>query len=483
MNASATSLGAKIRAMRRRQGMTQVRLAEKMGISGSYLNLIEHGRRPLTAPLLLKLAGIFDLNLQSFAPDSDESLNSNLMEVFGDPLFDGHALSNSDVQDLIAHSPGVARAVMTLYEGYREAREAARDLAGRVAPDPMGADAGPRHAPSWRLPSEEVSDLIQRHFNHFPDLEAAAETLWCDADLTLNDLHGGLVRHLRDVHGVQVRVAHTQSPDRAVRRYDPERRIITLSELVQPATRTFQLAHQIGLITQSPLLDRFAADPHLSTDASRTLCRVAMANYFAGAVVMPYALFLDAAQALRYDAEVLGRRFQASFEQVCHRLTTLRRPGAEGIPFHFLKVDIAGNISKRFSASGIPFARFSGACPRWNLVAAFMTPGRIRRQLSQMPDGSVYFCIARTVSKHTGGYYGQSTIHAITLGCSIPHARQMLYTDGMNLDNTDAAVPIGVTCRLCDRTDCEQRVLPTMTRPLHIDENKRGFSFYAPPKD
>ncbi len=466
-------LGSRLRALRRRNNMTQARLAERLGISASYLNLIEHGRRPLTAPLLIKVAGIFDVDLQSFAPQSDGRMANNLMEAFSDTIFDGHALTNSDLKDFIETSPNVARAVLTLYEAFRQSRESARDLAARVQADPQLPSLE-----SWRLPSEEVSDLIQRHKNYFPNLEQAAEDLWQQASLELDDLYGGLVRYLKDEHNIQVRINRNGSAA-PVRFYDPAKRILWLSELIPTSSRNFQVAVQIGLLTQSPLLDQLAADPHLTTDASRSLCRVAMANYFAGAITMPYGVFLDAATKLRYDVEKMAYRFQASFEQVCHRLTTLRREGAQGIPFHFLKVDIAGNISKRFSASGISFARFSGACPRWNLVAAFMTPGRIRRQLSQMHDGPIYFCIARTVTRPNGGYYTPGAISAITLGCEAHHAHQMVYADGMNLKNAEAAVPIGVTCRLCERTDCDQRVFPPMMRPLLIDENRRGVSFYA----
>ncbi len=458
--------------------MTQVALAERLEISASYLNLIEHGRRPLTAPLLIKLAGVLDLDLRSFAPEGDAQVVEDLMEAFGDGVFDGHDLTASDVKDFAAQSPRIARAVLALYEGYRDSAASVRALADRVSSDQEVPGLA-----SWRLPSEEVSDLIQRNTNYFPELEAAAEALWVEAELDLDDLYGGLVRHLKRRLGVRVEIARQGDETRALRRYDPDRRRLALSELLPTAGRNFQLAHQIGLLAHSEMLDRIAADAHLSADASRALCRVAMANYFAGAVLMPYDKVLEAAQVLRYDVENIESRFQASFEQVCHRLTTLRRPGREGIPFHFLKVDIAGNISKRFSASGIAFARFSGACPRWNLVAAFLTPGKIRSQLSIMPDGSTYFCIARTVLKGAGGFRAQHSVHAITLGCDVQQARKMIYADGVALNNPDAAVPIGVTCRLCERTDCEQRVFPAIVQPLDIRENVRGFSFYAPPPE
>jgi predicted transcriptional regulator len=245
-------------------------------------------------------------------------------------------------------------------------------------------------------------------------------------------------------------------------------------------SRTFQLAHQIAVMTEGPLMDRIMADGRLTTDESRGLARVTLANYFAGAVLMPYATFLEAAKQERYDIDVLGRRFRVGFEQVCHRLTTLRRPGAEGVPFHMIRIDVAGNISKRFSASGIRFARFSGACPRWNVFSAFLTPGMIRIQVSRMPDGNQYFCIARTIQKDSGGYHAQHPVQAIGLGCQVEHARELVYSDGIDVANPDTCIPVGVTCRLCERTDCEQRALPSLKVPLRVDENVRGVSLYAP---
>jgi predicted transcriptional regulator len=208
-----------------------------------------------------------------------------------------------------------------------------------------------------------------------------------------------------------------------------------------------------------------------------------LANYFASAVLMPYQPFLEAARQERYDIELLGHRFRSSFEQTCHRLTTLRRPGAEGIPFHFVRADIAGNISKRFSASGLRFARFSGACPRWNVFAAFLTPGMIRPQLAQMPDGTSYFWIARTVTKESGGYHSPRTLLAIGIGCEVTHARKLVYADGVDLESREAAVPVGLSCRLCERMDCEQRAFPPLQHPLQIHENVRGVSFFSPVRE
>ncbi|WP_437952892.1 helix-turn-helix domain-containing protein [Sorangium sp. So ce296] len=453
--------------------MTQVDLAERLGVSASYLNLIENNRRPLTAPLLIRLAQIFQLDLQNFASEEDVRLTADLHEVFGDPIFESHGLTNADLRELVATSPNVARAVLTLYRTYATTRESLDTLGERLAGDGFVA------VDNSRLPSEEVSDLIQRRMNHFPELEEGAEALWREAELDADDVYRGLVRYLHATRGIEVRIVRVADERQAMRRYDPERRVLSISEVLPPRSRRFQLAHQLGLLTQSAAIDRILRDENLTTPESRALARVALANYFAAAILMPYQPFLEAARAERYDIELLAHRFGTSFEQVCHRLTTLRRPGAEGVPMHMVRIDIAGNISKRFSGSGIRFARFSGACPRWNVHAALMTPGMIRIQLSQMPDGAVYFCIARTVRSDRGGYHVPHTVQSIGMGCDVRYARELVYADGIDLDNIDAAVPVGVTCRTCERLDCAQRALPALQHPLRLDENRRGVSFYA----
>lgn len=470
-------LGAKVRAIRRGKAISQAELAQRLEISPSYLNLIEHDRRPLTAPLLIKLAQVFDLDLKALSGDHDARLVTELLEVFGDPIFEAHGLTAPEVRELASHSPAVARAILALYHAYGNARESAETLAMKLydRDDLISVDRS-------RLPSEEVSDFLQRRMNHVPELEVAAEALRREAGLAGGEeLYSALVRYLHEAHAVSVRVEPMAAMRGATRRFDAERRLLTLSEVLRRGSRNFNVAYQVGLLAQTELIDRLVtADAHLTSAESRALCRVALAGYFAGALLMPYEPFRDAAQAERYDVEVLANRFRTSFEQTCHRLTTLRRPGAEGVPFHFVRVDIAGNISKRFSASGLRFARFSGACARWCVFEAFLTPRIIRVQLSQMPDGTTYFWIARTLRKDTGGYHAPQTVLAIGLGCDVKYAKQLVYSDGVDLDNREAIVPIGTTCRLCERMDCEQRAFPALQHPLRVDENVRGISFFAP---
>lgn len=469
------ALGGRVRALRRRAQVTQTQLASQLGISPSYLNLIEQNRRPLSAPLLLKLADVLQFDLKTFSTDADTRRIGELLEVFGDPLFDEDEVTTQEVRELAAASPVLSGAVVRLYAAYRHVAQSMDSLAARLSDGDASTTSD-----ALRLPTEEVSDLIQRHMNYFPALEEGAARVWRDGRLDAGDMADRLTQYLQSHCGVAVRQEKADAMNRATRRYDPARRELTLSEVLRRGSRNFQLAWQIGLLTQSGALDAIAADPLLTSAESRALCRVALANYFAAAVLMPYDAFLAAAQDARYDLELLGHRFRVNFEQTCHRLTTLRKPGREGVPFHMVRVDIAGNISKRFSASGLRFARYSGACPRWVVFAAFLTPGEVRTQLSEMPDGTRHFWIARTVRKTRGGYHAPRTEFALGLGCDVRHAGALIYAEGVNLQAREAVVPVGVTCRACERSDCEQRAFPALQHRLSINEHVRGVSFYVP---
>ncbi len=466
-------LGAKVRAFRRKEQLTQVQLAERLDISPSYLNLIEHNQRPLPAHLLVRLAQIFKVDLQAFADDSHARLADSLQEVFADPLLEEHGVTTNDVREL-AEAPAAARAIIALFDAYKSSVSNMRDLASQVYDGAAFTGVDPAH-----LPSEEASDVIQENLNYFPELEIASENIARRLDRT--DLYRSIVTHLRSQHGVEVALTPVSRDRGLIRRYDPETRTLHLSEVLAPWSRQFQVAHQLGLLEAAGVIDSIVArsQKNLNTAESVKLCRVALANYFASALVMPYDDFYRMAEEMRYDIELLQHHYTASWEQVCHRLTTLRKPGAVGVSFHFVRVDIAGNISKRFSGTGIRFARFSGSCPRWDVHAAFLTPGRIRTQLSSMPDGTAYFCVARTIRK-SYGYASGDALMAVGIGCPVKEAKKLVYADGYDLDNLEAAVPIGVTCRLCERVDCEQRAFPPLQHGLQVDENVRGRSFYAP---
>jgi len=467
---SSSQLGAKVRALRRREGITQKKMAERLGISASYLNLIEHDKRPLTANLLIQLARQFDVDLDAFAADHDATLASDLMEVFGDRMFDEHGLTNAAVQDLARQSPELGRAVLTMYGQYRRARETAESLALRVVDAQDLVSSGP-------LPSEEVTDFIQRRRNYFGELEEAADSLRREAErLASGHLEGGMVQ-LLEARGIRVQRTRSRGSG-FLRSYDPGRQVLKLSESLTHALYRFQLGHQLALLVRSEVLDALAESADFRNPESKALCRMVLANYISAAMIMPYEPFLEACRAERYDIDLLANHFGATFESICHRMASLQRPGNEGVPFHFLKIDNAGNISKRFSASGIRFARFGGCCPKWNVSVALLQPERLRIQLSEMPNGQRYFCVARRVEKRTGGFRGERTIHGVGLGCLEEHASQLVYADGMDLGAMEPE-RIGVSCRLCERTDCQQRAFPSVKRGLELDENRRWLGFYT----
>lgn len=468
--------------------MTQVELATRLGISSSYVNLIENNRRPLTAALLIRLAEIFRLDMREFGGEEDAALSAATMAALADPVLEREGLTNADVRELTQAHPNIARAVVALHRAYQTSQASVDVLAARLsAGEELGGlgGLGARSDTRAQLPPEEVHEFIQQNLNHFASLEEAAEALWREESLTLESLPTRLVEVLKDRHGIQVEVVRSDGGS-PLRSFAPEQRRLFVSDLLPPHSRAFQIAHQLAILEdlragEEGMLTRLMGDSALlSLPESRTLARVALASYFAGAVAMPYSRFLAAARACRYDVERLGRDFHASFEQVAHRLTTLRRVGEEGVPFHLIRVDVAGNISKRFSASGIHFARFSGACPRWNVFAALLTPGRIHTQVSRFADGTTYFCIARTLHKDGGGYHAQRTVQSIGLGCEARFARELVYSDGVNLSSPEAAVAVGVSCRLCERADCAQRAMPSIKSGMRIDENVRNVSLYAP---
>jgi len=473
----AMRIGGRLRRLRQEHRLTQAQMARELGISPSYLTLLESNQRPVTVRVLLKLVERFHVNLQEFAADTDQRLTLELMEAFSDPIFENADVKASDVQELVVTLPALGRAVLDLYQAYR--RHLPADFISSE-----GEDAA--EAPPINLPSEEVTEFIQKRLNHFPELEAAAERLWAENGLTIHTLHQGLIGLLRDQYAVEVEIRPAEIMRGHSRRYDQLSRRLEISEMLRYSSRLFQIAHQIAYLGHHALLDEIVASGQFSSKEARALMRAALANYFAAAVIMPYQLFLDAAKRTRYDIDILRNRFGVSFEQACHRLTSLRRPGAEGIPFHFIRVDIAGNISKRFSASGIHIARFGAACPRWNVYDAFGTPGMLRMQVSQMPDGRTYFCIAQTTQRVNtfaarGGLPHRIVQRAVGLGCDVRYAGEIVYADGINLNDPQIVTPIGVSCRTCPRNNCAERAMPSLHQRLEIDENVRGSSAYVHP--
>ena len=463
-------VGPRFRRIRQQLGLSQTQIAEGLGISPSYINLIERNQRPVTAQILLRLAETYDLDLRDLATADEDRFFAELNEIFSDPLFRQIDLPKQELRDLAELCPGVTHSLQRLYAAYTEARRG-ETLAAQMA----DREEGTRFEAN---PIERVRDLIEANRNYFPELEQAAENLRDALNVPAQDLFAALSERLREKHAVVTRVMPVDVMRETLRRFDRHRRQLLISELIDAPGRAFQLAFQIGLAECGPAFETIVSRTGTLDDMPRRLYRITLANYFAAAVMMPYAAFHAAAEQLSYDIHVLSQRFNAGFEQVCHRLTTLQRPNARGVPFFMLRVDNAGNVSKRFSSGTFPFSKFGGTCPLWNVHSTFDTPDRLLSQLIELPDGSRYFSIAQMVRRPVAPHPQPQPRFAIGLGCEIRHAARLIYAAGLDLDKAEST-PIGVNCRLCERENCSQRAEPPITRTLILDENTRRVSSFA----
>lgn len=458
-------LGGRLKRLRRELGLTQTRMAADLGVSPSYLNHLERNQRPITAQVLLRLAEAYDLDLRAFSGEADKGGEADLQEVFGDAMFKDVPIPRHEITDIVENAPGAAEAVVRLYRAYIEQRR--RETLGL---SPALADDG-RDLRADVSAADWVRDHIQAHRNHFPELDALGETLAAELGAAPHELEQAAARRLQEQWGVQTRVMPVQVMVEYVRRYDPHRRRLMLSEVLDPGSRAFAVAYHLGLNECAEALDALVETSGAPDLPSRRLLKVSLANYLAAAIMMPYAAFHEAAETLGYDIGLLRARFGAGFEQVCHRLTTLSRAGARGVPFFLIRVDSAGNVSKRFASSAFPFSRFGGTCPRWNIHASFKAPGRIVTQVVEtFGDGARYFTLARTVDRVTGAYGGSDDAElAVGLGCELKYAGRLVYARGVNLE-APAATEIGPTCRLCERPNCRERAAPPLAKTLTVDE-------------
>ena len=448
--------GAKLRELRVRLSLTQKVFAQKLGVSLPYLNQMENNNRPVSTSVVLGLAQEFGFDVTELQSGDEARLVGDMREALADPVFTGDAPQLPDLRLAAANAPTLARAFLDLHAAYRQTHERLASL-----DEALGREDA-RLAPS---PWEEVRDFFHYCDNYIDAVDRAAERFSSTgktAEQALGDL------------GVTV-VRRTDSP---LRHYDPATKILVLSSGTAPATQTFQLLLQLALISQEKLLSATLDLARFQSPEARGIALVGLANYFAGAALMPYGAFLQAAQDTRHDLEILSALFGASLEQVAHRLSTLQRPAAKGIPFFFVRVDQAGTITKRHSATTLQFARYGGACPLWNVHAAFETPGQFLRQLAETPDGARYFCLARDVSKSGGAFNAPTRRYAIGLGCEVRHADALVYADHMDRAAPDAYAPIGISCRICERKSCHQRSVPPLERRLRVDPDRRGVLPY-----
>ncbi|HRO15155.1 MAG TPA: short-chain fatty acyl-CoA regulator family protein [Paracoccus sp. (in: a-proteobacteria)] len=455
--------GASLRETRMRHGLTQRVFAERLGVSLPYLSQMENNHRPVSAGVLLRLASEFAVDVGAMASGDAERMVIDMAEALADPLFDA-APPLADLRLAAANAPGLARAFLDLYRAHREGQDRLAALDEALGATGQNAVTSP-----W----EEVRDFFHYCDNYIDAVDRAAERFACPEGRRARPM----ARALAALADRGITVERGELPSGAVFRREGAR--ITMNASAEPATQAFQLLHIVARETRGDLLDATLDLARFRSPAARDIARLGLANYFAGAALLPYRAFLAAARAERHDLERLAYLFGASLEQVVHRLSTMQRPGEKGVPFFFVRVDQAGTITKRHSATRLQFARFGGACPLWNVHRAFETPGRFLRQLAQTPDGMRYLCLSREISKPGGAYRAPVRRFAICLGCEVGHARGMVYADGLDLANAASYDQIGVSCRICPRPDCHQRSVPPIDRDILIPDDRSGPLPYA----
>ncbi len=446
--------GHRVRRLRRAAGFTQAGMADQLGISPSYFNLIERNQRPLTATLLLELATRFDFDPRSLAGDEPGGGAEGLRRRLADPLFADLSIDRNEIAEWLAAAPGGAEAFARAFD---------RGSGGAVGAQPSD-------------PVTEARREIERWRNHFADLDGAAELLADELRLDAGDLYGAIAERLRVKHQLSIRILPVDVMPDALRRLDLHARQLQLSELLDPASRTFGAAWQLAQLEAKGEIDALVRGADLPERAAERFFRRHLTSYFAAALMMPYARFLRACEATGYDIELLQRRFGAGFEQVAHRLTTLQRVGARGLPFFMVRIDRAGQGSKHFSgASGSPLAETEGRCPLWDLHQAFDRPGRLVTQLVALEDGTRWFTLARTVQPQVGHVGGVRAQFAIGLGVNAELAAPIAAARGIDVKRGDAT-PIGLGCRACARMACPQRSAPPSGRVLIFNERERGMT-------
>lgn len=456
--------GTELKELRAGAGLGQAAMAARLGLSVSYLSQLESDDRPLTVAVIEALIHAFPLDWQRFDADQAATRLAAIREAISDPLFDEPLPSPEALHRSVEQQPLLADRFLRLHAAYRRSEERRQIVDDAIASGVPG---------SGRLPWEEVRDWFHAAGNYVDPIDRGAETLAGE----IEEGETAIVARLEAKHGLQVVFAASDAADMPLRAFDRATGRLTIHRALPTASRRFLLAHQLAALELAEPIAQVSEGAELRSPEARRLLSVGLANYAAGALLMPYARFRDTARALRHDIDRLCQRFGVSFEQACHRLSTLQRPGLRGIPFFFCRVDMAGNITKRHSATRLQFARFGGACPLWIVHEAVAIPDRILVQHAETPDGVRYISMAKGLVKPSGSYARMPRRYAVALGCEVDHAREFIYADGLDVANRDAT-PIGISCRLCPRTDCDQRAFPPADRPIAVDPDVRDVVPY-----
>lgn len=463
-----TFVGSRVRQLRSERGFSQAALAQMLEISPSYLNQIEHDVRPLTVAVLLRITEVFGVDATFFASQDDTRLVAELREVTFDRDLDVD-IAPAEVAEMVSAHPAIARAMVNLHRRYRITT--AQLAAATEDRFNDGSGSG-----SITMPHEEVRDYFYQRQNYLHELDSAAEDLTTRMRMHRGDLAGELSRRLTEVHGVHI-IRRIDLGDKVLHRYHPQTKTLEISNHLSSGQQMFKMAAELAYLEVGDLIESMVTEGKFTSDESRILARLGLANYFAAAAILPYRQFHDVSENFRYDIERLSAFYQVSYETICHRLSTMQRPSMRGVPFSFVRVDKAGNMSKRQSATGFHFSSSGGTCPLWNVYETFTNPGKILVQIAQMPDGRNYMWVARTVERRASRYGQPGKTFAIGLGCEVRQANRLIYSEGLDL-SSDNATPIGAGCRVCERDNCPQRAFPALGRSLDIDEHRSTVSPY-----
>ncbi|HNM94219.1 MAG TPA: acetate metabolism transcriptional regulator RamB [Mycobacterium sp.] len=463
-----TFVGSRVRQLRSERGFSQAALAQMLEISPSYLNQIEHDARPLTVAVLLRITEVFGVDATFFASQDDTRLVAELREVTMDRDL-GLDVDMAEVAEVVSAHPAIARAMVNLHRRYRITTARLAEATEDRFSDGSGTGA-------ITMPHEEVRDFFYQRQNYLHELDTAAEDLTVRMRMHRAELARELSDRLTMVHGVHI-IRRADLGDTVLHRYDPATRTLEISNQLSSGQQVFKMATELAYLEFGELIDAQVQEGKFTSDSARRLARLGLAGYFAAATVLPYRQFHEVSEKFRYDVERLSAFYQVSYETICHRLSTLQRPSMRGVPFSFVRVDRAGNMSKRQSATGFHFSSSGGTCPLWNVYETFANPGKILVQIAQMPDGRNYMWVARTIERRASRYGQPGKTFAIGLGCEIRHANRLVYSEGLDL-SSDSATPIGAGCRVCERDNCPQRAFPALGRALDIDEHRSTVSPY-----
>ena len=476
LNKSDLKIGPKIKAFRRQSGIQANKFAEQINISPSYLNLIEAGKRKIDGDLLIKISKELRVDLSDLTSKSDINLENNIAELLDDQLFDDLDILGPEVKDLVNTNPKIARALIKLGDNFKqkdhEIVNKVENISGKII-----------DSRKTSFPGEVISDFLQENKNYFPKLENFANTIFDKVQKNNRTRYIALCDFLKKEYSIVVRDIIPEETKPFSKIFKKESKELLLSDYNSLETKKLHAAAQIAQEGAIDIINEYLEKFNFPSKESRRLTQVALLNYCGAAILMPYKLFHAECKKLKYDLQLLQNTFATSFEQVAHRVTCLQDPKLPGIPFHMLRTDIAGNISKRFSLSGIEIPRYGGACPRWNVYSAFTRPGVIQAAVSKMTNGEKYVCIARTVEKGVGRFGQSKSILSIGLGCEAKYAKEFVYTENLDLSDKKTEIPIGVSCRTCDRLDCSQRAFPPLHKKFDVDINTRGVSVYVNDND